>query len=1050
MIRLSAPSRIAPLVIALSLAIASPTLSAQTSAGATRIQLDIKPQSLSSAVNKVAQTARLQLAAPPELLAGKTAPALSGSFTAEEALQRLLAGSGIQYRFIDGNTVALQPAPAAAPARQGGNPQSRSSEPTELDGVNVTGRAFKPDYAINADVTRTRDDAQAYYFFANEQLQTSGASNVEEFLKQRLSMNAASSSFSQVSGSGRGNASNFNLRGLGADKTLVLVNGRRVAGATTFDETYQADLNGIPISAVDHIEVLPSSASAIYGSAALGGVINIILKKNYSGGEVTVSYENPQDSDAAIQQIQAMFGKSFQDGRSHLMLSVVKKDANSLLTRDRYSEIDANYRRIEANSPGFLYSTTNPWLGSTPNIGSTDGSNLVLRDGTSLGAPITHISAGTSPSTPAASLAAMLLANAGAYNLDYTPSSSARGGLMRPLQKESDDVSVMGSFRTELTDRVQVFMDVSHSNSRTYDFASANAVYTVSADAPSNPFNQAVRVTIPTQSVDYEIYTKNRNIVVGTAIDLPKEWTLSADYTYTAADYIASTRYNAAWLMNAAIADGVFNPFVDTLAHDQDYLSIGTYGYDRGSKMRRTTTREFAARVNGSVLELPAGPLMIAGAISHRTVTAGSGQENYSWLNGDGTSSFESYNFIPSGQQIDSAYVEAKIPLLRSERLFAKELELQLALRTERYSQDLGSYAFYTYDEGDYHYSEWYPGDADGNRVYGKTTWNSTDPTIGLKWRPSSTLMLRASYAEAFVPQGPWYLQPDPFREGDASVQVTDPLNGQSYFVGAWTGGDPNNAPSSAKTWNFGLVWEPTAVLKGLRVGIEHYRIDEDGSIGQIPAQEIVDGENGQYADRVHRDPDTGLISWIDQRYTNLFARQTRGYDLTLGYRLATEERGTFSVDFMGTYIDSLKRQIAFDGPMLEYVGFINQGGALKVRGSLALSWAYRNWNASWTARYFHSYNVAYSEGSPGGVLTTYTAAQGSNKVPSQTYHDLMTSYDFDGSERPLLEGVSLQFGIKNIFDKVPPLDVTGCSGYYSCFGDMRLRTFYLALRKQF
>src|SRR5205085_1980006 len=95
----------------------------------------------------------------------------------------------------------------------------------------------------------------------------------------------------------------INLRGLGIDKTLILVNGRRMAGVnySRGDEmrTYQPDLNGIPLAAVERIEVLPSSASAIYGGSAMGGVINVILKKNYQGGEARYSYDMPSNSSAS-------------------------------------------------------------------------------------------------------------------------------------------------------------------------------------------------------------------------------------------------------------------------------------------------------------------------------------------------------------------------------------------------------------------------------------------------------------------------------------------------------------------------------------------------------------------------------------------------------------------------------------------------------------------------------------------------------------------------------------------------------------------------------
>src|SRR5262249_42188326 len=157
---------------------------------------------------------------------------------------------------------------------------------------------------------RSENDAQPYTILDAEAIQKSGAANIESFLKQRLTMNTTFHSNAQSGpGSTSGATSSINLRGLGTNETLVLVIGRRIPGVNIFlGEVNQPDLNGMPLAAIERIEVLPSSASAIYGGAAVGGVVNVVLKRNFQGGEFDATYENTTQSDAPIHTLDATYG----------------------------------------------------------------------------------------------------------------------------------------------------------------------------------------------------------------------------------------------------------------------------------------------------------------------------------------------------------------------------------------------------------------------------------------------------------------------------------------------------------------------------------------------------------------------------------------------------------------------------------------------------------------------------------------------------------------------------------------------------------------------
>src|SRR5262249_21909442 len=163
----------------------------------------------------------------------------------------------------------------------------------------------------NTDIARSRDDAQPYVVFDRETIERSGATTVEDFLKQRLTMNTTAFT-SSMNGNTIGSPSSINLRGLGATSTLVLIDGHRSAGVIAFfGSPRQADTNSIPVGAIERIEVLPTTASGIYGGSAVGGVVNIILRRDYSGAEVKLTYENTFASDVTGRRVDFGSGLNF-------------------------------------------------------------------------------------------------------------------------------------------------------------------------------------------------------------------------------------------------------------------------------------------------------------------------------------------------------------------------------------------------------------------------------------------------------------------------------------------------------------------------------------------------------------------------------------------------------------------------------------------------------------------------------------------------------------------------------------------------------------------
>jgi iron complex outermembrane recepter protein len=263
----------------------------------------VPAQSATTGIPEFARQAGIQILVSEPLVRGKQISAVLGSHSVKEGLSILLKGTGLVATSKDGTTYTVVAAPSGAALRNStgtasvaasqpesiaGPPNTQESTTAESATAGLSEILVKGSRILNLDVTRTEDDVQPYTIFDAKTIQQSGAVNVEDFLKQQLTQNTVGFTNSQVPGA-LGNTSSIDLRGLGTNETLVLVDGRRLAGVQQYGGSInnggQPDINGIPLAAIERIEVLPSSASAIYGGSALGGVVNIIMKKNFQGGE---------------------------------------------------------------------------------------------------------------------------------------------------------------------------------------------------------------------------------------------------------------------------------------------------------------------------------------------------------------------------------------------------------------------------------------------------------------------------------------------------------------------------------------------------------------------------------------------------------------------------------------------------------------------------------------------------------------------------------------------------------------------------------------------
>jgi iron complex outermembrane receptor protein len=987
---------------------------------ADRVAFDIPGQPLSEALAEWARQSGLQVLHRnlDTALNEMVSIAVTGELPPMEALQRLLENTGLSYELINERTVRIAPVP---------NP---STQLMEEDMTEVLVQSRRPFTDQNMDIVRTIDDVQPYQILISEKIERSGAANVEDFLKQNLTMNTTAQTNGAQANNYLGNTSSINLRGLGASQTLILINGRRTAGPVFFGASNQPDINGIPLSAIDRIETLPSSASAIYGGAALGGAVNVVLKHNYRGGDLKLSYDTPTDGSAARRAVDGAYGMAFEGGKTNVMLSGYYSESESMQIADRPELASRGLNAIIANDPTLIASTTLPYsFGTTPNIVASNGGLLTLRDGTPLNSAMTHVPTGfTSSSNPAA-----LVSNAGEVN--YTrPDITGRLANVASLRGQVGSEAIVKSFgvvaRRQMTESLEAFAEYFYASNGSSALTNPIADnYRIPNTAPTNPFRQAVTISIPTDiSQPYETGSITRRAVVGVVMDLPNDWRGEADYTWSSsrANY-RSVGFDANAFQSALNTGGV-NPFVDTLSTPLDLSPYyAPFAYTAPSSLD-----DFAVRLSGPLPRWWAGSPTLAIGIGHRKEGLDNGYFHRVSPNFPASGYTRYTAYLNQSQTTDSLYLETLFPLLRG-------LDLQIAVRTERYDVDTGTGSQNT---GPDYAVDWSL--IERNNV----AYTSTNPTIGLRYKPIESVTLRGSYATAFLP--PAYSQIIEGTLDPVPLSVIDPQRGfTAATVNRIRGGNPDLKPQESTSWTLGVIFEPE-FLKNARFNLEWYRIEQTNVILTPTAQQIIDNEV-EFPDRVQRsaltpgDPyGVGPITLVDYSLVNANESLTEGFDFIASYRWRTQRYGSFLLSAQATRIDSFQVQNSLGSPLQEIVDQVAYGAPLKFRGNAALIWYRGAWSAGWSMSYFDSY-PQYNVGTD-----IYVRAQGSAEVASQSYHDVSGSYRFE-STRGVLGDVTVQFGIRNLFDERPPLDVYFPAYLYSSpFGDSRLRSVWASVGKRF
>lgn len=1011
----------------------------------TQRQYDLPAGRLGDALNALSEQSGLQIVYDDAAIANKSSDPVRGVMTAEQALKTLLQKKGLEFQHVSERTIRVRA--VAPPTRAVSKPtgQAASTSVPKDDAVNMAEVLVVGSRSLNADIKRGVNDPQPYVVLSREDIERSGAINLNDFLLKRLSANNNATSASQ-SGEILGDRSGINLRGLGEGQTLILVDGRRLAGVSGGFSTGQPNLNGIPLSAVERIEVLPTTASAIYGGSATGGVINVILRRGYEGGEVAISHDNSFDTDSSINRVDFSYGFSLGEGKTTVMLSGGYSEANALLNRDR-DFFTRGMERILDESPEYFGVSLR--ASTTPQIRSTNGANLVLDNGTPLNSRITYVPNGYLG--PASDGGAALLANAGSLNTEPSPMGGITGGA-GSFGTVPRNQNFAASIRHSFNDRFDAFLDVSQNQSHSRDPGGAAIYATLAANDARNPFLQPIQVVVSTDRYNAMSEQSNRTdrASAGLIARLPRDWAAAVDFTWSKSS-IGYTRRPGVVNTVGLLASG-FNPLID-YGPSVDFGAYAPAEINTIGVPVHTYSYNPTLRLGGPVWDLPGGPITASFLLEQQKTNLGTGAQ---WINpGGGTSELLAV-FPERSQDVRSAYAELGIPIFgkSNARPGFQGLDLQLATRYDNYRAVSGNYVV------------WYPSLTPDPPPFELVNNSSSQSTylLGLKYTPIAGLSFRASHGTGFVPPDVTQLGA-PTRQDVYYSSTPDPRRGNTtspqpavYIYGS----NPNLTPEDSETTSAGVIFEPT-FLPGFRASLDYTRLKKTNNITTITEAQLLQFES-QFPDRIIRGPNlagdpagwAGPITFLDTSRVNAASARLDNVDMQLKYNLDFDNGGHLELWGNGTWTLKATRQLLPGLPDIELRGISASFGntiPLNFRGFYGADWEQGGWGVGWTIRHYSSYLVANPDLASNAPII---AAQGNGgRIPRQILHDVSLrwrslSAGGDSAWGNLLSNVELRGGIRNVFNKQPEVDVSSDYTFYSYLVDARLRTYYVQVKYNF
>jgi outer membrane receptor protein involved in Fe transport len=914
----------------------------------------------------------------------------------------------------------------------------------ELEKFEIKGERFE---TRNVDQPRTENDITPYVVVDRDAIDRTGAISMQDFITQ-LPQNTANAVSPMGIGNTNANVSVINSRGLGISDTLVLVNGRRMpSGSASSAASGQADLNTIPLSAVERIEYLPSSAGSIYGANATGGVVNIILRSDYRGFELSTTYGNRTSAgDVAKVGLSLSGGLVFNQGRTQLMMSANFSRSNGMSNNEGGFYARMRTRVLERN-PSLFTGLAFPTIGSTVNIQRAAGGTTNL--------PILNVPYASVPRHSNGLLTASQLIPQ--LDTDATDGWGQRGGGGQNWTRQEQSIrALMTEFTHRFTKETEATLQVNLAENTAMVNDGEFIQVSVPAANPYNPFGTAalgtagVPVLITSRLHDHGNNPRNTksqtwNLLSSLKGRFSSDWHWNGDVSYGHASqsrrldtYVPARLTSALAGTLAGFAGRFYNPFIGPASGVSNDPALVAELSRVNVQAASTAMWSSSLRVAGPIRFRPWLEPQLAGGVQWRTDAA------YNGLNGDtvvGTNSPPTATLTPDiTRETYAAYLGATVPLIDAKRArpFAQRLEITGSLRYENQSGEVEGAAT-----------------ARRKGSYGRTT-----SARGLRFEPVTGVTFRASYGEGFTPPSVGSI--GPALPGELPVTITDPRRNQSYTVAdTVSGGNPNLAPETSRSINYGVVLQPRW-LAGFRISADFYRIKKQDRIVNVSTATLLANEALFPAGRITRAAPTaadlaagrpGVITFLDTTPINSTELLTEGIDINASYRFELGEH-RFNVSALGTFVDKFRTQQAIGQPAREDVGwpYRTANAPLQRRGNVRVFWSRQAITAGVTWRYLDSYRISTS---PAVDLVT------GGRVASASEFDVQASYSFSTARSRSgmwrwLDRTKVTLGASNVLDRDVPFFFTGIANtgiagmYYSPLSDPMQRFVYLTLKKRF
>jgi iron complex outermembrane receptor protein len=839
--------------------------------------------------------------------------------------------------------------------------QAQQQSGQQLDKVEITGsliRRVDAETALPVQIIRA------------DELTKQGVTTAEQALRL-VASNQSLLGVSQGIGSTTGGQSSANMRGLGSNKTLVLLNGRRIANHAY--DSGAADLNAIPLAAIDRIEVLRDGASALYGTDAIGGVINFILRRDFTGVEVSAQLDSVQAAggDTKRASLVAGFG-SLQKQGFNIMASLDYRDQDVVRALDR------------------------PFSKSGIAGGNTSGTTFPGR----VGSFQPSIANGNNCLPDAAAQAQLPLPGSLSFRsgsscrydfpgaIDIIPANDQLSGVLRGTLKLGEHVATLEYVRAEsnATNRVAPTPLVGMTIPTTSPFYPAGAPTTTNPGIVTWRAVPAGQRTDDSNNVTQRIVGDISGALAGWDYKAGAWWSKNEVATTFADGYVNRAQ------VQAGLTSGLINPFgAQSAAGLQALLN---------SKIRAKVL-DASGEASGIDFRASRDLFSMAGGSAALAVGGEFRREKFTYDLQDiareaASSGLELAQDITGKRDVTALFGEMVFPITRT-------LEATLSARYDRYS-DFG---------------------------------NTFNPKLAVRWQPTKTLLVRASANTGFraptlydIYNPSYYtFTSDAYDDpvlcpGGTAVAGADASTVCGQQVQARRGGPvgygkPANSlePEKSRTFSVGIVLEPA---RNTTVSFDVWDIQLKNSITVLPEQSIF-GDTTKYANRILRCsqltaavravidvcanfPAFDPIAYIDQPTDNLGEIKTRGVDIGFGWRSGATAYGNWAFSFDGTYVDKYDYQRERGGPFVVNAGrYADSSPILRWRHVASVNWSAGGWGTTLSNRF----NSGYTDQDP------------SNQVGQYSVWDVMLTYTG-------IRNLTLQGGMKNVLNTEPPYSNQG------------------------